>query len=111
MTKQIFYVNLCQEFLFFVLLLLHYDTIIMLFFHFEELELLVLISWIKFCFFIYFHIQFFLINTIRNDIEINASVDKVFEYYANPDNIKETWPQDIVKISGNVSGQKSEDPK
>ncbi len=41
--------------------------------------------------------------------EINAPVTKVFEYYTNPDNIKKSWPQDIVKESENVSGQKSEE--
>ncbi|HYG00390.1 MAG TPA: hypothetical protein VD815_09870, partial [Candidatus Saccharimonadales bacterium] len=29
--------------------------------------------------------------------------------YTNPDNIKESWPRDIVKESENVSGQKSEE--
>jgi hypothetical protein len=32
----------------------------------------------------------------------------VYEY-TNPDNIQETWPQDIVKESENVSGSKSEE--
>ncbi len=48
-------------------------------------------------------------NGIKNVIEINAPVDGVFEYYTNPDNIKESWPRDIVKESENVSGQKSEE--
>ncbi|MEJ7641887.1 MAG: SRPBCC family protein [Candidatus Nitrosocosmicus sp.] len=43
------------------------------------------------------------------ELEINAPVDRVFEYYTNPDNIKESWPRDIVKESENVSGQKSEE--
>jgi len=47
-------------------------------------------------------------TTIQNQIEINAPVERVFEYYTNPDNIKESWPQDIVKESENVYGQKSE---
>jgi ligand-binding SRPBCC domain-containing protein len=47
--------------------------------------------------------------TIQNQIEINAPVERVFEYYTNPDNIKESWPRDIVKESENVSGQKSEE--
>ncbi len=38
-------------------------------------------------------------TTINNEIEINAPVDRVFEYYTNPDNIKESWPRDIVKES------------
>ncbi|MGC2428111.1 MAG: SRPBCC family protein [Nitrososphaeraceae archaeon] len=46
---------------------------------------------------------------INYETEINAPVGKVFEYYTNPDNIKESWPQDIVKGSENVSGQKSEE--
>ena len=47
-------------------------------------------------------------TTIQNQIEINAPVERVFEYYTNPDNIKESWPRDIVKESENVYGQKSE---
>ena len=46
---------------------------------------------------------------IENEIEINAPVERVFEYYTNPDNIKESWPRDIVRESENVSGQKSEE--
>ncbi|MGN6709442.1 MAG: SRPBCC family protein [Candidatus Nitrosocosmicus sp.] len=48
-------------------------------------------------------------TSIQNQIEINAPVERVFEYYANPDNIKESWPRDIVKDSENLSGQKSEE--
>ena len=48
-------------------------------------------------------------TTIQNQIKINAPVERVFEYYTNPDNIKESWPHDIVKESENVSGQKSEE--
>ena len=48
-------------------------------------------------------------TSIRTEVEINAPLDRVFEYYTNPDNIKESWPQDIVKESENVSGQKSEE--
>ncbi|MDQ4074468.1 MAG: SRPBCC family protein, partial [Thermoproteota archaeon] len=48
-------------------------------------------------------------TTIKNDIEINAPVEKVFEYYTNPDNIKESWPKEIVKESESVSGQESEE--
>ena len=47
--------------------------------------------------------------TIQYEIDINAPVEKVFEYYTNPDNIKQAWPQDIVKESENISGQKSEE--
>ena len=48
-------------------------------------------------------------TTIQTQIEINAPVNTVFEYYINPDNIRESWPRDIVKESENVSGQKSEE--
>ena len=48
-------------------------------------------------------------TSIRTEVEINAPVDRVFEYYTNPDNIKESWPRDIVKESESVSGQKSEE--
>jgi ligand-binding SRPBCC domain-containing protein len=48
-------------------------------------------------------------TTIQSQIEINAPIEQVFEYYTNPDNIKESWPRDIVKESENVSGQKSEE--
>jgi ligand-binding SRPBCC domain-containing protein len=48
-------------------------------------------------------------TTINTQIEINAPIERVFEYYTNPDNIKESWPRDIVKESENVSGQKSEE--
>lgn len=46
---------------------------------------------------------------IQTSIEIQAPVEQVFEYYTNPDNIKESWPRDIVKESENISGQKSEE--
>jgi ligand-binding SRPBCC domain-containing protein len=48
-------------------------------------------------------------TTINTQIEIQAPVEQVFEYYTNPDNIKETWPKDIIKESENLSGQKSEE--
>ena len=48
-------------------------------------------------------------TSIRTEVEINAPVDRVFEYYTNPDNIKESWPRDIVKESESVSGQQSEE--
>ncbi len=48
-------------------------------------------------------------TTIQTQIEINAPVNTVFEYYTNPDTIKESWPSDIVKESENVSEQKSEE--
>jgi ligand-binding SRPBCC domain-containing protein len=46
---------------------------------------------------------------VQYETEINAPVEKVFEYYTNPDNIKEAWPRDIVKESESLSGSKSEE--
>ena len=46
---------------------------------------------------------------IQAEIIINAPIGEVFEYYTNPDNIKESWPRDIVKESENLSGQSSEE--
>nr|MDQ3971004.1 SRPBCC domain-containing protein [Thermoproteota archaeon] len=46
---------------------------------------------------------------IQYETEINAPVEKVYEYYTNPDNIKEAWPRDIVKESETVSGSKGEE--
>jgi ligand-binding SRPBCC domain-containing protein len=45
---------------------------------------------------------------VQYQTEISAPVGKVYEYYTNPDNIQEAWPQDIVKESENVSRSKSE---
>jgi len=45
---------------------------------------------------------------IQTEVDINAPVDRVFEYYTNPDNIKEAWPSDIVKESGSTTGAKNE---
>ena len=42
-------------------------------------------------------------SEIKYDVEINAPVERVYEYYTNPDNIKEAWPQDIVKESESLS--------
>ncbi|WP_148685698.1 SRPBCC family protein [Candidatus Nitrosocosmicus hydrocola] len=47
--------------------------------------------------------------TIKTEILIDSPIEKVFEYYTNPDNIKNSWPRDIVKESENISGQKSEE--
>ena len=33
-------------------------------------------------------------------------VDRIYEYYTNPDNIKQAWPQDIVKESESLSNSK-----
>ena len=46
---------------------------------------------------------------VKYETDINAPVEKVYEYYTNPDNIKEAWPRDIVKESESVSGSKSEE--
>jgi len=36
---------------------------------------------------------------VQYQTEINAPIEKVYNYYTNPDNIQEAWPQDIVKES------------
>ena len=46
---------------------------------------------------------------IQTQIKIDAPVNTVFEYYTNPDTIKESWPSDIVKESENESTKKSEE--
>ena len=46
---------------------------------------------------------------IQTQIKIDAPVNTVFEYYTNPDTIKESWPSDIVKESENKSTKKSEE--
>ena len=46
---------------------------------------------------------------LQYEIDINAQVDRVYEYYTNPDNIKQAWPQDIVKESESLSGSKNEE--
>jgi ligand-binding SRPBCC domain-containing protein len=46
---------------------------------------------------------------VEYQTEINSPIEKVYEYYTNPNNIKETWPRDIVKESENVSGSKGEE--
>jgi ligand-binding SRPBCC domain-containing protein len=48
-------------------------------------------------------------SRIVYETDVNAQVDRVFEYYTNPDNIKEAWPRDVVKESETVSGSKSEE--
>ena len=48
-------------------------------------------------------------SQIKYDVEINAPVERVFEYYTNPDNIQEAWPQDIVKESESLSSTKNEE--
>jgi ligand-binding SRPBCC domain-containing protein len=46
---------------------------------------------------------------VQYQTEINAPVEEVYEYYTNPDNIQEVWPQEIVKESENISGSKREE--
>jgi ligand-binding SRPBCC domain-containing protein len=48
------------------------------------------------------------VTRVQTDVEINAPVERVFEYYTNPDNIKEAWPKDVVKESETTAGSKSE---
>jgi ligand-binding SRPBCC domain-containing protein len=43
-------------------------------------------------------------KTIQYEINIEAPVEKVYEYYTDPNNIKEAWPRDIVKESESLSG-------
>jgi hypothetical protein len=38
-------------------------------------------------------------SQIKYDLEITASIERVYEYYTNPDNIQEAWSQDVVKES------------
>lgn len=40
---------------------------------------------------------------IEYEVDIQAPVATVFEYYTNPDNIKETWPREVVKESYSTS--------
>jgi ligand-binding SRPBCC domain-containing protein len=46
---------------------------------------------------------------VEYQTEINAPVERVYEYYTNPSNIQEVWPQDIVKESEGISGTKNEE--
>jgi ligand-binding SRPBCC domain-containing protein len=46
---------------------------------------------------------------VEYQTEIISPIEKVYEYYTNPDNIQEAWPRDIVKESENLSGSKSEE--
>ncbi len=45
---------------------------------------------------------------IEYDENINAPVERVYEYYTNPDNIKEAWPRDVVKESEATTDSKNE---
>jgi uncharacterized protein YndB with AHSA1/START domain len=46
---------------------------------------------------------------VQYEIDIEAPVERVYEYYTNPDNIKEAWPRDIVKESEALSSSKNEE--
>jgi ligand-binding SRPBCC domain-containing protein len=46
---------------------------------------------------------------VEYQTQINAPVQRVYEYYTNPNNIQEAWPHDIVKESEDVSGSKNEE--
>src|ERR687897_1613781 len=46
---------------------------------------------------------------VEYQTEIISPIEKVYEYYTNPNNIQEAWPRDIVKESENVSGSKGEE--
>ena len=48
-------------------------------------------------------------SRVQYETDITARVEKVYEYYTNPDNIKEAWPRDVVKESESVSGSKGEE--
>src|ERR671915_1761391 len=45
---------------------------------------------------------------IEYEENINAPVERVYEYYTNPDNIKEAWPRDVVKESESTTDSKNE---
>ena len=47
-------------------------------------------------------------SRIEYEVDINASVERVYEYYTNPDNIKEAWPRDVVKESESTTDSKNE---
>jgi ligand-binding SRPBCC domain-containing protein len=45
---------------------------------------------------------------IEYETDINSPVERVYEYYTNPDNIKEAWPRDVVKESESTTSSKNE---
>ncbi|HZA63077.1 MAG TPA: SRPBCC family protein [Nitrososphaeraceae archaeon] len=45
---------------------------------------------------------------VEYETDINAPVERVYEYYTNPDNIKEAWPRDVVKESESTTSSKNE---
>src|SRR5919199_2139652 len=46
---------------------------------------------------------------VEYQTNINAPVERVYEYYTDPNNIQEAWPKDIVKESKDISGSKNEE--
>ncbi len=46
---------------------------------------------------------------VQYQTEINAPLERVYEYYTDPNNIQEAWPHDIVKESEDISGSKNEE--
>jgi ligand-binding SRPBCC domain-containing protein len=46
---------------------------------------------------------------VEYQTQINAPLEKVYEYYTDPNNIQEAWPRDIVKESEDVSGPKNDE--
>jgi ligand-binding SRPBCC domain-containing protein len=46
---------------------------------------------------------------VQYQTEINAPLERVYEYCTDPNNIQEAWPQDIVKESEDISGSKNEE--
>jgi uncharacterized membrane protein len=46
---------------------------------------------------------------VEHDVEINAPIQSVYEYYTNPENIKEAWPRDVIKESEPISASKNEE--
>jgi ligand-binding SRPBCC domain-containing protein len=49
------------------------------------------------------------LTKVEYQTQINAPVQKVYEYYTNPNNIQDAWPRDIVKESEDVSGSRNEE--
>ena len=46
---------------------------------------------------------------VEYQTQINARVQKVYEYYTDPNNIQDAWPRDTVKESEDLSGSKNEE--
>jgi ligand-binding SRPBCC domain-containing protein len=46
---------------------------------------------------------------IKYELNIGAPVANVYEFYTDPENIKNAWPSDIVKESEVTSGNKNEE--